>query len=460
MSTDPELPPPPGVWPFAQRAARRVWSPIQRFLAIEAASGLVLIAATALALAVANSGWADGFAALWHTPIGLAIGAWRFTQPLHFWINDGLMTVFFFVVGLEIRREIAAGELSTPRRAALPLAAAMGGMIAPALIYAALNHGRAGAAGWAIPMATDIAFAVGVLTLLGRRVPAALRVLLLALAVIDDIGAILVIAIAYSTGLAPIGFAVAAAAIVAVVVLARAGVRAPIAYVPAGVALWIGLYLAGVHPTLAGVILGLLTPAAPWFGPHHAGEVARAHGRALAEGPDADAIHGHLAAIDRARREAIAPVERLQHLLHPWVAFGVMPLFALANAGVAIGGATFTGDAAWVFVGVVAGLALGKPLGVVVATRAAIASGLSPRPRRVTDLGLALVGAVAGIGFTMALFIAQLAFPAGPMLATAKLAILVGSGAASALGLLVGALTLRARRDDVSETIAEQATDE
>ncbi|MCE9573285.1 MAG: Na+/H+ antiporter NhaA [Deltaproteobacteria bacterium] len=459
-SDDPDssVGPPPGVWLFAHRAVRRLWSPIQRFLAIEAASGLVLIAATAVALALANSPWADAYDHVWHTPIGLAVGDWAFTRPLHFWVNDGLMTVFFFVVGLEIRREMAGGELSSLRRAALPVAAALGGMLVPALIYLAFNHGRTGEVGWAIPMATDIAFAVGVLTLLGRRVPSALRVLLLALAVIDDIGAILVIAIAYSGDIEPVGYAIAAAAIAGVMVLSRAGVRAPVAFVPAGVALWVGFHVAGIHPTLAGVVLGLLTPAAPWYGAQHAGEVARTHGRALAAGVDDHAVHDHLAAIDRARREAVAPVERLQHLLHPWVAFAIMPLFALANAGVSVAGATFTGDAAWVFLGVAVGLAVGKPIGVFVATRGAIATALSPRPRRVTDLGLALVGAVAGIGFTMSLFIAQLAFPAGPLLATAKLAILAGSGAAIAIGLTAGLVALRPVRDDVSEHVAEAAT--
>ncbi|MBA3541906.1 MAG: Na+/H+ antiporter NhaA, partial [Deltaproteobacteria bacterium] len=366
--SDPTLPPddaPPNSWAPARRAARAIATPIQGILAVEAASGLILLATTLLALLWANSRWSDAYHQLWHLPLGIQFADWSFVRPLEFWINDGLMTVFFFVVGLEIRREIYEGELSSLRGAALPFAAALGGMAVPALIFVAFNVGREGAGGWAIPMATDIAFAVGVLTLLGSRVPAALRILLLTLAVIDDIGAILVIAIVYNAGIEPIGFVLAAAGVGGAFALRAAAIRHPLAYVVPGVVLWAGLYTAGVHPTLAGVILGLITPVRSWFGA--AGFAAATHVH-LAEldnsEPDRDQLLARLDAIEIARREAVSPTERLIHALHPWVAYVIMPLFALANAGVTLGGADLTGDRGWLFVGIVVGLAAGKPLGI------------------------------------------------------------------------------------------------
>jgi NhaA family Na+:H+ antiporter len=401
---------PPGAWPPVHAAARRLLSPIQRFLAIEAARGLVLIAATAVALGWANSPWSASYHGLWHTELAVALGDWRFARPLEFWVNDGAMTLFFFVVGLEIRRDLHEGDLRELRRAALPLVAAIGGMLVPAAIYLAFNSGRAGAAGWGVPMATDIAFAVGVLALLGRRVAPALRVLLLALAVIDDIGAILVIAVFYSAGISLGGLAVAGGGVAAIAALQLAGVRSPALYVIPSLVIWSGLYAAGIHPTLAGVIVGLLTPVRRW--------------------PRSDDD-----------REPGSPAAHLQHALHRWVAFVVMPVFALANAGVTLGGASISGDAAFVFLGIVAGLALGKPIGVVVACRLALRAGIAVRPTGVAGSGLAVVGVVAGIGFTMALFIAALAFPPGPLLETAKLAILVGSVVAAAAGLALGRAT-------------------
>ncbi|MBA3501612.1 MAG: Na+/H+ antiporter NhaA, partial [Deltaproteobacteria bacterium] len=243
---------PPETWSPVRRAAAAIASPIQRILAVEAASGIALLVTTAAALAWANM-WTGSYVDLWHTPIGGRIGPWAYEQPLHFWVNDGLMAVFFFVVGLEIRREIFEGELETLKKAALPLAAALGGMLVPAIIFAALNAGRAGSAGWAIPMATDIAFAVGVLTLLGRRVNPTLRVLLLALAVIDDIGAIVVIAIFYSKGISLAGLVLVGAGIAVVLAMRAAGVRPPLLYLIPGVVVWAGLLVTGIHPTIGGV---------------------------------------------------------------------------------------------------------------------------------------------------------------------------------------------------------------
>ncbi|MEO8703924.1 MAG: Na+/H+ antiporter NhaA [Kofleriaceae bacterium] len=442
MSADRQ--PPPGTWKPARAIASALASPIQRILLVEAASGILLMIATAVALILANSRWHADFEALWQTPIGLSLGDHAFQRPLHFWINDGLMTIFFLVVGLEIRREMFEGELQTLRRAALPLLAALGGMLVPAAIYFALNAGKAGAAGWAIPMATDIAFAVGVLTLLGSRVPNQLRVLLLALAVIDDIGAILVIAIFYSAGIEVQGFVIFAIGIAGVLAMRAAAVRATVLYLVPGVVVWAGLYVAGIHPTLAGVVLGLLTPVLPWFGPSGFAETTKEQLDGLDEG-DRAGLLGRLDAINAARKEAVSPVERLIHALHPWVAFGVMPVFALANAGVPLGGAQLSGDGWWIFAGVIAGLALGKPIGIAGASLLGSRVKIATRPPEMRTSGIALVGVVGGIGFTMSLFIAQLAFTDRVLLDTAKLGILVGSATAMVLGLGFGLLTMRGR---------------
>lgn len=437
--------PPPGSWSPARRAAAAIASPIQRILRIEAASGIVLLVATVAALVWANA-WTASYADFWHTTIGGRVGPWSFEQSFAHWVNDGLMTVFFFVVGLEIRREIFEGELATFKQAALPLAAAVGGMLVPAAIFAILNAGRAGAAGWAVPMATDIAFAVGVLTLLGSRVAPPLRVLLLALAVIDDIGAIVVIAVFYTSGIAPEGFVLVAAGVGAVLAMRAAGVRTALLYVVPGLVVWAGFLVTGVHPTIGGVALGLLTPVRSWFGPSGFAAATQAQLERLPEA-NREVLLSSLDLISEARREAISPAERLIHALHPWVAFVVMPVFALANAGVVLGGARFSGDYAWLFIGIVAGLALGKPLGIAAASLGASATGIATRSVEMTGRGVLLVGLVGGIGFTMSLFIAQLAFPPGPLLDTAKLAILAGSGVAIAIGLVFGLVT-HARRSD------------
>lgn len=431
---------PPGSWAPARRAAVRALAPVDRFLAVEASSGIALLVTAAVALAWANSPLAWAYEALWHAPVGFTVGALTLENDLHFWVNDGLMTIFFFVVGLEIRRELSRGELSTPRRAALPLAAALGGMLVPALIYVAFNVGRASVRGWGVPMATDIAFAVGVFALLGARVSPALRILLLALAVVDDVGAIVVIAIFYSSGLAPAGFIGMGVGVALILGMQLIGVRRAWLYVPAGFIVWVGALLAGVHPTLAGVLVGLLTPSKAWFSQARFLAEVDEHLDELRDGQvrDEGELFPHLDALNAARKEAVSPVERLQHALHTWVAFGVMPLFALANAGVPLGAASFDGDGLRVFLGVTVGLAVGKPLGVYALSRLAARLGVAVVPRGLGRRHLGVVGLAAGIGFTMALFIATLAFEPGPLLETAKLGVLVGSGLAAAVTLLVG----------------------
>ncbi len=415
-------------------------APVERFLAIEAASGIVLMIAAIAALVWANSPWRTAYVNLWHTPIGITLGSFVFERDIHFWINDGLMTVFFFVVGLEIRREIHGGELSEVRRAALPLAAALGGMLVPAMIFLALNAGRTSASGWAVPMATDIAFAVGALALLGKRVAPALRILLLALAVIDDVGAILVIAVFYSTGLAALGFLILGLGIAVTFVMQILGVRSPLAYVLPAIIVWAGAYFGGIHPTLAGVIVGFMTPARAWYGAARFLDQTEAGVQSLrSKGIQDDRVLlPHLDTLQIANREAVSPVERLQHLLHGWVAFGIMPLFAFANSGVPMGQISFEGDALWVFLGVAIGLTVGKPLGILAVSWLAVRSRAATLPGGVQWSHVSIVGIVGGIGFTMALFIAQLAFPPGPLLETAKLAILCGSGLAGVISLFAG----------------------
>jgi NhaA family Na+:H+ antiporter len=427
-----------------------------------ASSGIVLLGVALLAMLWANSRWATSYVELWHTPIGFRLGPLAFERDLHFWVNDGLMTVFFFVVGLEVRREIHGGELSQLRRAALPVAAALGGMLAPALIFLAFNAGLPSARGWGVPMATDIAFAVGVLALLGSKVPPATRILLLALAVIDDVGAILVIAIFYASGVNPVGFGVMAVGILLLLAMQRSGVRAPLAYVVPGVIIWAGAYAAGIHPTLAGVVVGMLTPVKAWFGREGLLQQARSSLYVIANSPDGDdhELFPHLDSLSVAGREAVAPVQRLQHVLHGWVAFGIMPLFALANAGVPLGQASLAGAGLSVFLGISLGLGLGKPVGVLAACWAARRTGLATFPTGTRWSHLSVVGLVAGIGFTMALFIAQLAFPPGPMLETAKLAILCGSAMAAVVGYATGAAVLSERGEPGAATTCSEAETE
>jgi Na+:H+ antiporter, NhaA family len=459
----PPRPTAPETWPVVQRIARRAIAPIERFLQIEAASGIVLLIAAALGLVWANSRWAASYEAVLHMRVLLAIGSLVFDPTVHFLINDGAMTIFFFVVGLEIRREIHEGELSELKKAALPIAAALGGMIVPALLYSVLNEDPVARRGWGVPMATDIAFAVGVLALLGRRVSPALRVLLLALAIIDDIGAIVVIAVFYSSGVALSGILVAAAGVLGVRIFQRLGVRRAIAYVVPGAVVWAGLLQAGVHPTIAGVILGLLTPARAWFGKEGFVEAARAAvdtiaARGRQRHDDAHGLLEPLRDMHIAGREALPPVVRIQATLHPWVAFGIMPLFALANAGVPLQG--FASDdsvATAVFGGALIGLVLGKPIGIVLASYVSVKLGMSALPRGVSWRGVTVVGVVGGIGFTMSIFIANLAFSDPGLLAAAKLGVLVASAIAAVFGWVMGRVMLPAATDPMAARTLEDA---
>src|SRR5919107_1662623 len=424
----------------------RVLAPFQRFVHTESASGVVLLACTALALAWANSPWSASYEHLWETRLSLALGPWSFQMTLHHLINDGLMAVFFFLVGLEIKREMLAGELASVRQAALPIAGALGGMILPALLYASLNVGTAGEPGWGVPMATDIAFALGVLALLGDRVPVGVRVFLAALAIVDDIGAVLVIAVFYSGGIAWGPLSVAGALGLLEIAANVAGIRRPWAYGAIGLVLWGAVLSSGIHGTIAGVLLAMTIPARTRIDERSFLTRAR---RALsqfevAHEPGASPLRDpeHQAAVQQLERLAEQlqpPLLRLEHALHGVVAFGIMPLFALANAGVPLGlGQLAAGDGTAVALGVALGLLVGKPVGITLLAWSAVRLGLASLPQAVTWRSITGAGLLGGIGFTMALFIAGLAFIAEPqLLVAAKLGILGASLVAGLVGWLV-----------------------
>jgi Na+:H+ antiporter, NhaA family len=384
-----------------QTFVRRLLLSIERFLRVETAGGVVLLVATAAALTWANSPWHSGYEALWEAKVvpdfaGLrALTDFVAPRPLRFWINDGLMTLFFLVVGLEVRHELRHGSLSDPRIATLPIVSAIAGVLVPALIYLLVNTDAVSRRGWAVPTATDIAFAVGILSLVGKGIPPALRMLLLTLAIIDDVVAILIIALAYSSGIQLAALALAACGAFIVWAMRCLGIR-PLAYILPGGLIWFEMLRSGIHPTLAGVVLGMMAPAT-------------------------------------------AASNHLLRRLHPWVAYAIMPLFAFANAGVSLKHLPLSAGAALtVTSGIVLGLALGKPLGIVLAAAAAVRSGICTLPEGVGWRHLVLLGCLGGIGFTMSIFIANLAFPDPALLATAKTAVLLASTVAAITGLVLG----------------------
>ena len=424
-------------WLTSERfLARRVGRPVARFLAIEASGGLLLVAATVVALVWANSPWQESYESFWHTEVALGAGDHVLREDLRHWVNDALMALFFFVVGLEIKQELVAGHLASRRAATLPAVAALGGMAIPALLYVAFNAGGSGSAGWGIPMATDIAFALGVLALLGDRVPHSLKVLLLALAIVDDIGAIAVIAVFYSDGVDGSWLAAAVVGLAAVWFLRRVRVWWTPAYVVVGAAVWLCTYESGVHATIAGVALGLLTPAKPLIDGVDADRIAHE----LSD--DRDVSADDVREISFRLRESVPVTQRLQDALHPWTSYLVVPLFALGNAGVVLS-SDLLGDAATspITIGILVGLVVGKIVGIAGATALATRAGLSQLPAGVRFRHVLGGGAVAGIGFTVSIFIAGLAFDDPAQTDEAKVGIL----AASALAAVIGALILRDR---------------
>jgi Na+:H+ antiporter, NhaA family len=432
--------PPPALTPF-----QRILSPFARFAQTESSGGIVLIAATMVAIAWANSPWADAYERLWETRVTVGAGAFALTYPLHYWINDGLMAVFFFLVGLEIKREFLVGELASPKRASLPIAAALGGMIVPALIYAALNAGGPGEAGWGTPMATDIAFALGVLALLGPRIPLALKVFLAALAIVDDLGAVLVIAVFYTAHLSWAALGTGFLLLGVLVVANRMHARSPIVYTLVGVLVWLAFLKSGVHATVAGVLVAMTIPARTRI---DTAEFLN-RGRRILDYFDAAGEEGRGVLTNKAQQAAIqemenaceaaqSPLQRIEHALHHWVAFCIIPLFALANAGVHLGGNLGAAFGERVTLGIILGLVVGKPIGITFFAWLAVRLRLADLPGATTWRAIRGVSLLGGIGFTMSLFIAGLAFPGAPRLnEDAKIGIFAASLVAGIAGYVV-----------------------
>ncbi len=413
----------------------RVTGPLERFLHVEAASGFVLLVCTMIALALANSGAADAFLAIWKTRVGFEFGSFAMQHSLQHWINDGLMVIFFFVIGLEVKREIAIGELRDMKRAALPIAAAIGGMLVPAGIYMLLQRDGVAPSGWGIPMATDIAFVVGCMAILGDRIPKGLRVLMLSLAIADDIGAILVIAAFYTESIDWMMLGLGGVGLALVFAMGRVGIRSFGLYAIGGVIAWFGFHESGVHATIAGVLLGLMTPVESYVSKSTFARIADRAGT-LMRGDEWDAKSHRSEKVrkfTRAARETLSPLEYLEGLLHPWMGFAIMPIFALANAGVAFSAADVTSPVA---LAIVAGLVIGKPVGIVLISFIAVKAGLASLPKGVGWGALTGGGFLAGIGFTMALFISGLA-NLGEYLDEAKVGVLVASTVAGVVGMAV-----------------------
>lgn len=429
----------PGRPPLPQGRIHALTRPLRRFLAVESASGIVLVICTAIALALANLPTAHAYHAFWETHLRVGAGGWGIDEPLHFWVNDALMTLFFFVVGLEIKRELVAGELSTPKKAALPVIAALGGMVVPAGLYLLFQYGQPGERGWGIPMATDIAFVVGLLAVFGQRVPLGLKVFLLALAIVDDIGAILVIAMAYSGSPEWFALAAAAAGLALCSGLNRLGVRTVGVYLVVGVCVWYAVLCSGVHPTIAGVLLGLLTPTSVWVGRATLQDTVRDVLTRMTQEDDHSAHGIDFNRLEFAARESRAPLERLEGAFHPWVAFVIMPAFALANAGVAVRPAAVADPIA---VAVAVGLVVGKPIGIFAFSFAAVRLGLAALPAGVTWRMVFAAGCLGGIGFTMSLFVAGLGLSADHLDA-GKVGILAGSLLSAVIGSTLLVLSLK-----------------
>ncbi|MBI3004866.1 MAG: Na+/H+ antiporter NhaA [Ignavibacteriales bacterium] len=415
----------------------------QRFAQVESSAGILLLACTVLALLWANSPWAETYNRFWHAEISFRVGTAEMSKSLLHWINDGLMVVFFFVVGLEIKRELLVGELASPRQAALPIAAAAGGMVVPALIYTAFNYGDVGQRGWGVPMATDIAFAVGILAILGKRVPIGLKVFLVALAIVDDLGAVMVIAIFYTSELS-LGYLVIAGGVVGVLALANVGgIRRPAVYGILGMVLWFATLKSGIHATIAGVMLAATIPARSRINQTEfvdegkkvltEFEIERQHGKTHLTSHQLSVI----GSLEEKAEDVQPPMQRLEHGLHPWVSYLIMPVFALANAGVAIDTHMLSSLLDSVAVGVTLGLVFGKQIGITAFSWIAVRTGIASLPAGVSWRHVYGAGWLGGIGFTMSLFIAGLAFGASPLLNVAKVGILSASALAGVGGYML-----------------------
>ncbi len=428
-----------------ERSFNQILTPFEEFVQRETTSGLLLMAMAILALVLANSSLSTAFSHLAHTPIGFNFGGWALEKSLHHWINDGLMTLFFFVVGLELKRAIMVGELADPKQAVLPIVAAIGGMVIPALVYYWINHTGDMARGWGIPMATDIAFALGAIALLAGRIPRSLITFLVALAIVDDLGAVLVIALFYTETLMWSMLYIAAGLVGMMLVLNLIGFRKPIFYFLLGICLWLVLLKSGVHATLAGVITAFTIPARPKYDP----EVFSQRVRDLIDRFDAnhrpgisilknESQAGLVQTLENGIHGVETPLQRLEHSMHMPVAFLVLPLFALFNAGVPLSMEGITAAMTHpVTLGIGAGLIIGKFIGIAGVSWLAIKLGIARSPEGATMSQICGVALLGGIGFTMSIFIAELAFAHQPeLILQAKMGILFASIAAGVGGFI------------------------
>ena len=414
------------------------------FVRSEVTGSILLLGCTVVALVWANSPWVDTYFDLLHTYVGVSWGDASFKLSLHHWINDGLMVVFFFVVGLEIKREMVVGELSSFDKAALPVAAAIGGMVVPALLFAAVNLGGPGSRGWGIPMATDIAFALGVLAIFGTRAPLGLKVFLTALAIADDLGAVAVIAIFYTEQINTVSLAVAAVLLVLLFAAIHSGFRRRGVLYLLIIGIWLAVFSSGVHSTVAGILVAMVIPVRPRLDPHRfIGDTEEKLERIKQKELSAHSLLSDREQLDIVERIHTAAEEArptglvLEHVLHPIQVWLILPLFALANAGVAIGGDLMTVLANPLAIGIVVGLVVGKPLGIALLSWLAVKSGRGALPQGVTWAQVTGAGCLAGIGFTMSLFITDLAFNDETLIATAKVGILAASLASGVIGYIV-----------------------
>ncbi|MFO9243256.1 Na+/H+ antiporter NhaA [Legionella pneumophila serogroup 1] len=402
-----------------------VSKPLDRFIRIETSTAILLLLSTFVALIMANSPWSKSFLSIWDITLGIHLGSFEFSRSIHGWINDGLMTLFFFFVSLELKREFVFGELRKPQMAALPIIAAVGGMLVPALFYLFLQYNEAGQNGWGTVMATDTAFVIGCLALFGKLIPQSLRIFMLSLAIIDDIGAILVVAIGYSDGISWTALVISAIGFILVYLMRKLGIRSITVFFFIGSLIWVSVDASGIHPTITGVILGLMTPTGAWVNDKRLNEILN-HMVSFNPGEhwsvDTDDRKA-LRIAEMAVRETLSPVERLEFLLHPWIGYLIMPLFALANAGVLINFSDFTNE---VTIAVFLGFILGKPIGVFSFSFIADFLGLAKRPSDLNWILLACGSILTGIGFTMAIFIANLAFNEN-LINSARLGIMLAS---------------------------------
>ncbi len=416
------------------RPVQRLTKPFLHFIHLEATSGIVLLGCTIVALFFANSSFASSYHEFWNQMLSFALGKWKISYPLWYWVNDGLMVIFFFVIGLELKRELTSGELSQTRKIILPAAAAVGGAITPAIIFLALQKGEPAQAGWAIPMATDIAFVVGVLSLLGKRIPHSLKIFLLSVAIVDDLLAVSVIAVFFTETIHLSWLFLAVSGFGVLLLLNKLGVRMVAVYVLVGAVLWFFTLKSGIHPTIAGVLMGLMTPATSLLDLKSAHKALVSVGSAFSPDDNPPPAKKPSPALSKmaqfTARESVSPLVRLESALHPWVAFVVMPLFALANAAVEL---NLSNLGTSVSVAIILGLVVGKPVGILLTSRFVIGMGWAQLPNRVNWFTMVGAGLLAGIGFTMSLFIASLALE-GTLLETAKAGVLSASAISMVLG--------------------------